>query len=204
MQERTYTDLLNLTQSLIGSGSLTTQEQSSILSFVNRRAYEAYNTSQSWPRYLVVGEQRTISSDPSQTIPYTEAGKSNIGEFLRIYRTQPSLNLSAREFEFYVDSNGAHILNLTTTDATSAYVTYKKELPTFTASSTDIPNEWFNFIAHAAYADFLRLDGQLDKAVVEEQIAQNYLAMELERVDNMANNNNLFNKFSTHGTRQSR
>jgi hypothetical protein len=50
----------------------------------------------------------------------------------------------------------------------------------------------------------LRLDGQTDKALTEEQVAQTYLAMELERVDLMNNNNNLFKKFSTHGTRQSR
>ena len=204
MQDRNYSDLLTLIRSLIGSGSLTTEEQASIESFVNRRAYEAYQTSQAWPRYLVVGEERDISANPAQTIPYAEAGKNNIAEFLRIYRSQPSLNLTAKEFDFYVNADGAHILNITTTDATGAFVTYKKALATFTDQSTDIPGEWFFFIAHASYADFLRLDGQTDKAIAEEQIAQTYLAMELERVDVMNNNNNLFKKFSTHGTRQSR
>ncbi len=204
MQDRSYTDLFTLIRSLIGAGSLTTEEQSSIESFVNRRAHEAYQTSQSWPRYLVVGEERAISTSPAQTVPYTESGKTTIFEFLRIHRSQPSLNLSAHEFDFYVDADGAHILNITTEDATGAFVTYKKALPIFTSSSTDIPGEFFFFIAHSAYADFLRLDGQTDKALTEEQVAQTYLAMELERVDLMNNNNNLFKKFSTHGTRQSR
>ena len=47
MQEKSYTDLLALIQSLIGAGELTTDEQAKILNFVNRRAFEAYNTSPS-------------------------------------------------------------------------------------------------------------------------------------------------------------
>lgn len=204
MQERTYSDLLTLIRSLSGAGSFTTEEQTSILSFVNRRASEAYNMSQSWPRYLVVGEERAIGSSPAATIPYAEAGKNTIYEWIRIHRTQPFLRNSALEFDFYVDSNGAHILNLTTADATSAFVTYKKELGQFTENSTNIPGEWFAFIAHAAYADFLRMDGQHDKALNEEQVAQGYIAIELEKVDNMMNNNTALKRFSTYINRQSR
>jgi hypothetical protein len=204
MQERTYSDLLTLIRSLAGAGGFTAEEQTSILSFVNRRASEAYNMSQSWPRYLVVGEERAIDSSPASTIPYAEAGKNTIYEWIRIHRTQPFLRNSALEFNFYVDSNGAHILNLTTADATSAFVTYKKELSQFTANSTNIPGEWFAFMAHTAYADFLRMDGQHDKALTEEQVAQGYIAMELEKVDNMMNNNTALKRFSTYINRQAR
>ena len=204
MQERTYSDLLTLIRSLAGAGGFTAEEQTSILSFVNRRASEAYNMSQSWPRYLVVGEERAIDSSPASTIPYAEAGKNTIYEWIRIHRTQPFLRQSALEFDFYVDSNGAHILNLTTADASSAFVTYKKELGQFTANSTNIPGEWFAFMAHTAYADFLRMDGQHDKALTEEQVAQSYIAMELEKVDNMMNNNTALKRFSTYINRQAR
>jgi hypothetical protein len=204
MQDRTYSDLLTLIRSLSGAGSFTAEEQTSILSFVNRRASEAYNMSQSWPRYLVVGEERAIDSSPASTIPYAEAGKNTIYEWIRIHRTQPFLRNSALEFNFYVDSNGAHILNLTTADATSAFVTYKKELSQFTENSTNIPGEWFAFMAHTAYADFLRMDGQHDKALAEEQVAQSYIAMELEKVDNMMNNNTALKRFSTYINRQAR
>ena len=204
MQDRTYSDLLTLIRSLAGAGSFTAEEQTSILSFVNRRASEAYNMSQSWPRYLVVGEERAIDSSPASTIPYAEAGKNTIYEWIRIHRTQPFLRNSALEFNFYVDSNGAHILNLTTADATSAFVTYKKELSQFTENSTNIPGEWFAFMAHTAYADFLRMDGQHDKALNEEQVAQSYIAMELEKVDNMMNNNTALKRFSTYINRQAR
>jgi hypothetical protein len=206
MQDRTYGDLKTLIRSLAGSGSFTTEEQASIDSFVNRRYNEAFNMSQSWPRYLVVGEERSISTSPAQTIPYTQSGKNNIGEFIRIHRTQPFLRNSALEFDFYVDYSGAHILNLTTADANSAFVTYKMVFSPFSVSpgdETEVPGEFFNYIAHGAYSDFLRMDGQHDKAMAEEQIAMNYIAMELEKVDNMSNNNAL-NRFSTHTSRQAR
>ena len=300
MQERTYSDLLTLIRSLSGAGSFTAEEQTSILSFVNRRASEAYNMSQSWPRYLVTGEPRSVI--PDQTVPYAEdsyylygAGTKevnglyvksdtqfnnhdvwykdmgsylyairretheahntwhiikatavdvaegaadeylysdgsngsgptdtfvvdddgvapapklvdvgNIHEFIRIHRDRPMLRNSSIEYDFYVDSIGAHILNLKTETASVAYVTYKKELPQFTANSTNIPGEWFTFLAHGAYADYLRMDQKQEQALAEEQVAQGYIAMELEKVDNMMNNNTALKRFSTYTNRQAR
>ena len=326
MQDRTYSDLLFLIQSLIGGGNLTTEEQGSIDSFINRRAHEAFETSQTWPRFLVSSEERALvlyellgatsststsvngqykffginsgsfesgggsatadtniyqnisstttfiyknssnawvvatSISPTDTrssdgkislnssgtvqfteadttkndalenvttwtpragsnllsvvkkyiVPYAEGGvltgessKTTIGEFLKIYRKQAFLNDSSLEYDFFVDFNGGNILNIENTTDNTAFVTYKKELPQYTITSTDIPGEWFFFIAHGAYADFLRMEGRVEQSITEEGVAQGYLAQELEKVDNMSNNN-VFRRFSTHGTRQSR
>ena len=51
-----------------------------------------------------------------------EITEADIGEFLRIHRTRPFLNNSAEEFEFYVDSCGAHILNASTSESNSSNV----------------------------------------------------------------------------------
>lgn len=202
MQVKSYTDLKALIQALAGVSSFTSEEESKILSFVNRRAAEAYNLSPSWARYLVISEERTLTS--GNVVPYTQASKNDIGEFIRIHRTQAFQKNSALEYDFYVDANGANILNITNDNDTSAFVTYKKELPTFTADSTDFPLEFFYFVAHAAYADFLRMDGQHGKALTEEQLAQNFLDIELEKIDIRSNNNSINHKFSTYVNRQSR
>ena len=328
MQDRTYSDLLFLIQSLVGGGNLTTEEQGSIDSFINRRAHEAFQTSQTWPRFLVGSEARDIisltisglgtgsSSDESgvtngnyiligqatgdgvavagtnvyynpavgtrtsaevsdstviykksstsrweihdeetitigadglfavqgggsallveadtakkdnpsevitwtltaakvsgtpkvvdkQLIPYAETGENTIGEFLKVYRKKAFLNDSSLEYDFFVDSNGANVLNIANATDNAAFVTYKKQLPQYTITSIDIPGEWFFFIAHGSYADFLRMEGKVEQSMAEEDVAQKYLAQELEKVDNMSNNN-VFRRFSTHGTRQSR
>ena len=218
MQTRTYGDLFKLIQSLAGVGSFAASEQDDVANLINRRYFEAYQTSQMWPRYLVAGEERTIES--GQVVPYAETGKNTIGEFIRIHRQQPFLNNSTLEFDFYVDSSGAHILNISTADSSSAYITYKKEFTPFTTSSNyttsteEVPSEFFQFIAHATYADFLRMDGQTDKALVEEgygstasrylDTGKKYLDIELERVDLITNNNNVNKRFSTYVSRQAR
>ena len=204
MQIKSYSDLYKLVVALSGVGTFTPEEKVNIEQFVNRRAFEAYSASPSWPRYAVIGEERAISS--AGVVPYTEGSLSEIADFQRIYRTQPFDRNSALEYEFYVDSNGAHVLNLIANDSSKVFVNYQKKLPTFTeASSVDeIPYEFFFFLAHAVYADFLRMDGQHNKALVEEGVANNYLALELEKIDIKSNNNTINKKFSTYVNRQAR
>ena len=320
MQVKTYTDLKALIQALAGVSSFTTEEDTKILSFVNRRAAEAYNLSPSWARYLVESEERTLSSflvsgytnddynglfykygddsngnavyvktqklssgvrsgtayvfdataktwsfsggsyskdvetsvvtftgattintqrDTSveydnpwdvvwaqlsgglpqvtrvQAVAYTElvpgytssdavVDRDTIGEFIRIHRKKAFLNESALEYDFFVNNDGANVLNVANVEDGVVYVTYKKPFTEFNTSSTDIPQEFFYFVAHAAYADFLRMDGQHGKALTEEQLAQNFLDIELEKIDIRSNNNSINRKFSTYVNRQSR
>ena len=147
-------------------------------------------------------------------IPYTQTGKTNIGSFNRIFRKQAFLNQSAIEYEFFVDFTGANILNIASTNDNSAFVSYKKEFSPFTVtgstvadytdSTVDVPAEFFAYLAHATYADFLRMDGQTDKAFAEENTATVALALELEKVDIISNNNTVNKRFSTYVNRQSR
>jgi hypothetical protein len=178
--------------------------------------------------------QFNVEANPGDPIPSTGwdaqvAGLSrnmflynlgNIGEFVRIHSTQPLFNRSAREYEFYVTFSGAHILNLDSNpesnqvDAvdtlTTAWVTYKKEFTPYTitadyyASTLEVPAEFFNFISHAVYADFLRVQNKQEEALAEEQAAQTFLALELEKIDLRSNNNTINKKFSTYVNRQAR
>lgn len=148
-------------------------------------------------------------------IPYAQTGKTTIGSFNRIHRKQAFLNNSSIEYEFFVDFTGANILNITSTTDNSAFVTYKQQFTPFsvgpstdatvyTESTVDVPAEFFAYIAHATYADFLRMDGQTDKAFAEEQRAEIALALELEKIDLISNNNTVNKRFSTYVNRQSR
>ena len=156
------------------------------------------------------GSAETINVNQSTSIPYTQAPNPQIGEFIRIHKTKAFLNNSSLEYDFFVDFNGGNILNITSTNSTTAFVTYKKKFVPFTTSSSyttsteEVPGEFFQFIAYATYSDFLRMDGQHEKAQLEQENAQNYLALELERVDVIMNQNTVNKRFSTHLNRQSR
>ena len=156
-------------------------------------------------QFIPYSETRTISEDIT---------KSTIGEFIRIHRKKAFINNSAIEYDFYVDEDGANILNIANTSDNQAFVTYKQQFTPFsvtgtqssdfTNSTVEVPAEFFPYIAHATYADFLRMDGQTDKAFSEEERANLAKALELEKVDIISNNNTVNKKFSTYVNRQSR
>jgi hypothetical protein len=201
MQNKAYSEFFTLVKSLAGVSDFTSLEDSRIVVFMNRRLYMAYNASQSWNRFMVIGEERTLTD---HSVPYSQASLTTIGEFIRIHRNRPFYDNTAIEYEFYVDSNGANILNRIDSTTTSVFVTYKKQWQDYTNVSTDIPLEFFHYAAHGSYADFLRMDGQLDKAMAEEQIAQSYLDIELSKAEQQRTSNIINRRITTHLSRQSR
>ena len=160
------------------------------------------------------GSTDSLLVEGKNFVPYTQTGRTAIGSFNRIFRKQAFLNNSAHEYEFFVDFTGANILNVVSTTDNSAFITYKQQftpfnvtgtaVSDFTGSTVEVPAEFFAYIAHATYADFLRMDGQTDKAFAEENTASGALALELEKVDIISNNNTVNKRFSTYVNRQSR
>jgi hypothetical protein len=144
-----------------------------------------------------------------QFIPYAQTGKDSIGDFQRIHRQKAFLNNSVLEYDFFVDFNGAKILNIVNSNENVAYATYKKQFAPFTVNSdyynstVEVPSEFFNYIAHAAYADFLTLQGKVELAQAESIVAEKYLDLELEKLSNI-NSTNTLSRISTHLSRQSR
>jgi hypothetical protein len=143
-------------------------------------------------------------------IPYAETNKTTIGDFNRIHRKKAFQNNSSMEYDFFVDFDGANILNIANSTDNEAFVSYKKQFTPYTItsgyydSSLEVPAEFFNYIAHAVYADFLRVQNRQEQALAEEQVAQTYLALELEKIDIRSNNNTINKRFSTYVNRQSR
>jgi hypothetical protein len=164
----------------------------------------------------------TVKATGNMLIPYREVytftnvstfsplQKDTIGEYIRIYRKKALQRNSAIEYNFYVDEQGAHIINPVDSSDTSAFVTYKQQFEPFTTTSSfttsteAVPEEFHAYIAHASYADFLRMDGQHQKALLEEQTAKGALDLQLERNDIIANNNNATTRFQTYVNSQSR
>ena len=156
----------------------------------------------------VVPYSETLEFENSQAAPARDQ-RQDIGDFSRIHRKEAFLNNSSLEYDFYVDSVGANVLNVPS-GTEKVFVSYKKQFTPFTVTSdyynsaVEVPGEFFNFIAHAVYADFLRIQNRQQEAVAEEQIAETYLAQELEKIDLRSNNSTVNKRFSTYVSRQSR
>lgn len=253
MNQVSYSDILARIKALAGVSDFTTQELSLINSLVNRRSNLAYESSDFWPRWLVVGENRSYQNTTvgataiiagstytiltvgntnwvsigasantvgttfvatgagtgtgtatfnSNIVPYTQSGLSEIDTFLRIHKSyQPFYLYSSIEVEYYVDSQGAHVVG-DIYPSTTTFVTYKKAWDgPYTTAATNIPGEWQDYVSHGAYADFLRMDQQNEKAIVEEKIAEGILSDQLMKVDVTRSVGMLAHRISTHTSR---
>lgn len=148
--------------------------------------------------------------DGTGTETYTGTGTvtpvavPDIADFFRVWSGNPNASNNGYDVEWYEDVDGVHV----TGDHSGLggyYVSFKREWPgPYLSSATDIPLELFYYAAHATYADFLRMDGQIDKALAEEQAAQSYLALEMEKAAHAKNANRLYSRITTYTSTQSR
>lgn len=81
---------------------------------------------------------------------------------------------------------GDSTLTISRNTVYSAYITYKAALTdTYgdaDGETADVPAEWFDYIAHGAYSDFMRNDQQQDRAALAEQEAETILIKQLEKI----------------------
>jgi ribosomal protein L25 (general stress protein Ctc) len=141
-------------------------------------------------------------------IPWTETGLDSIDTFILIYRTAPFESASSQTFDFYTDVTGAKLTD-GQLNSTTAFVTYKMQnAVTYgdgTAGTTaTIPDEWFEYLAHGVYSDWLRAEGQMEKAVVADQEAMDKLTDELIRLDEMRTYPGFSARISTNASMQPR
>jgi len=140
-------------------------------------------------------------------VPYAESGKDTIDTFLRIQKDQPYLSASVQDYEFTVGGLGATIVagNL---NPSLAWVTYKATHDVLYGSgsleSFFIPDEWFEYLAHGTYADYLRAEGQQERAVVADQEADLILQDELMRLDEQHTQTLISNRIFTNSNMQLR
>jgi hypothetical protein len=214
MPTRTYAQLLSLIQALCGV-TFATIELGRIKALINRRAFTAYRATNFWPRFLTIGEERhTVSNNAGAvtSVPFIatsddDSGTSTIDTFIRIHKDRPYMSRSAQEFDFYTNFLGANLISGSLNPVT-VFVTYKvtnsAQYGDSTGETTEIPLEWFQYLAHATYADYLRAEGQQEKAQLADQEAELILNEELLRIDNQRTSNMVGTKISTNSNYQMR
>lgn len=186
MTTKTYTELLDQIKSLCGV-EFATIELPRINALVNRRAKRAYRASNNWPRFITVGQARTNTTG-TKIIPYTQASLDTIGTFLKIQKVAPYTTASPQDYNFYIDSNGANLIAADTfSGSVTVFVTYKKVLSDTYGDTTGtvslIPSEWFDYIAHGVYSDYLRAEGQQEKSQLADAEASAILNDELVQIE---------------------
>jgi hypothetical protein len=203
MQTKTYAELFALIQALCGV-VFASIETPRIKALINRRALRAYRSSNYWTRFLKIGEERAVSSS---VIPYSEGSLSSIDTFLRVYKQAPYIASSVQEYDIMVTSAGATLV-CGDLNPSEAYVTYKAQLvDTYGdggGEQTAIPAEWYQYMAHGTYADYLRAEGQQEKSVIADQEAEMLLQDEMIRLDENHTSGLVSNRIFTNANMQMR
>ena len=203
MQTKTYAELFALIQALCGV-VFASIETPRIKALINRRALRAYRATNYWPRFLKIGEQRVVTSG---VVPFTESGLDSIDTFLRVHKQAPYITASVQEYDIMVTASGATLV-CGDLDPSEAFVTYKAQLTdTYgdgSGETTAIPAEWFQYLAHGTYADYLRAEGQQEKAALADQEAEGLLQDELVRIDEQHTLQMVANRVFTNANMQMR
>lgn len=139
----------------------------------------------------------------SGTATVTPVAIPDIDTFYRIWDADPNGRALAHEYDFVVTQDGAEVLN-NLNGYEGFWVMFKKEWGgPYSEGATDIPQEFFEYVIHSAYADFLRMDEQHDKAIAEEQLANAILGIELHKAE-IAQNAVAYRRIQTYVSRQAR
>lgn len=140
-------------------------------------------------------------------IPFAETGKDTIDTFLRVHRQQPYVVASVQEYDMMITATGATIITGNLNPAT-AFVTYKAQLnDTYGDSAGEtsaIPAEWYQYLAHGTYSDYLRAEGQQEKAALADQEADSLLQDEMIRIDEQHTLQIVANRVFTNANMQNR
>ncbi len=138
------------------------------------------------------------------TATVSPAAIDDIEQVLNIWDENPFLTNSARRYNYIADADGYTVVN-NYSDLEGFWVGYRAKWPgPYLSSATDIPLEFFYYAAHAGYADFLRMDDQHDSAMAEEQAAQAYLLLEIDKAEHNANTNMVRRIINSHNSKQAR
>ena len=210
-----YTNLQERFKSIAGLQSLETTDASFLRQAVNRRFRTAYQR-YPWPDFTVIGESVTMDGSTSNTIqtfnvsaPHTNIKvlANDADVVFRVHTSDPKSTRYPEEYTYVslLNTDGDPAVKLVLPGAhlnsTEVFVTYRKDVEAViadgNASSTgffgdetndndNIPFRFFEYMAFGAYADFLRGDGQTDKAQIEDQNAELILRQEIDIVRNQS------------------
>lgn len=130
------------------------------------------------------GTGASATSNLTFTIDY-EGASPFIGDFFTVYKNDPWRTAYPEELPFRLNENGAIVQNKT--DATPVFIHYRKRFKDYTATSTDVPYLFEQYIVQGVFADMMLVDGQHDKANNALSIGEQIILNELDKLERQQN-----------------
>jgi len=189
---------------LTGRGGVGTYTISTANAIITSRTFKSFTASEYFIATSAGAGTGTVRLADS-TIPYTQTGLSPVDTFLRVFKQAPYAASSVQEFDYTVTSGGAKLVSGDLNPLT-AFVTYKAQLTDVYGDNTgevsDVPAEWFQYLAHSTYSDYLRAEGQQERASIAAAEADLVLQDELIRLDENHTSGFVSNRIRTNANMQ--
>jgi len=186
-----YSTFKSRFESAVGVDSLLSQEETALKNSLNDRIRGAW-TRAKWPDVQTVVE-KSVASVSSPIVADKAVQIDNASDLMDVFQGWTKNPLTDRNAILldYQLINGYLVLPADSTASSVFIVGNQVPASDYGTGTTDLPAFLERYLLLACVADYYKADGQLDKAMAQEQMAEETLALELDRVERLNSMNKI-------------
>lgn len=191
MRTVSYSTFKSRFESAIGVDTLLSQEETALKNSLNDRIRGAW-TRAKWPDVQTVVEKSvaavTSPIEADKAVQIDNA--SDLMDVFQVWTKNPLTDRNAILLDYQL-INGYLVLPANSTASSVFIVGNQVPASDYGTGTTDLPAFLDRYLLLACVADYYKADGQLDKAMAQEQMAEETLALELDRVERLNSMNKI-------------
>ena len=191
MRTVSYSTFKSRFESAVGVDSLLSQEETALKNSLNDRIRGAW-TRAKWPDVQTVVE-KSVTSVTSPIVADKAVQIDNASDLMDVFQVWTKNPLTDRNAILldYQLINGYLVLPADSSADSVFIVGNQVPASDYGTGTTDLPAFLERYLLLACVADYYKADGQLDKAMAQEQMAEETLALELDRVERLNSMNKI-------------
>ncbi len=191
MRTVSYSTFKSRFESAVGVDTLLSQEETALKNSLNDRIRGAW-TRAKWPDVQTVVE-KSVASVTSPIVADKAVQIDNASDLMDVFQVWTKNPLTDRNAILldYQLINGYLVLPADSTASSVFIVGNQVPASDYGTGTTDLPAFLERYLLLACVADYYKADGQLDKAMAQEQMAEETLALELDRVERLNSMNKI-------------
>ena len=194
MRTVTYTELKNRFTSAIGVDTLLSVEETAFKNSLNDRVKGAWTRAQ-WPELMTLVE-KTVAAVSSPIVADKAVqidNDANLMDVFSVFDKNPLSDRTAFKLDYNL-INGYLVLTANSTQST-VFVMGNQVTPSSYGNgggeTTTLPRFLERYLLLATVADWYKSDGQLEKSMQQEQMAEETLNLEIDRVERLEGMNKI-------------
>ena len=190
MRTVTYADLKARFTSAIGVDSLLTVEETAFKNSLNDRVKGAW-TRAKWPELMSLAELSVAATTtPVAADKAVQIDNTAILDVFGVYDKNPYADRTAVQLDYRL-VNGYLILPAESSDTSVFVLGNQVPADDYGDGTTTLPRFLERYLLLASISDFYKSDGQLEKSLAQEQMAEETLALEIDRVERLEGMNKI-------------